>query len=670
MGYFVTGATGFIGRFLLAELLKREGTIYVLCRASSLDKLDDVRERLGADDDRIVPVIGDLSKERLGVQAEDIDRLTGQVEHFFHLAAIYDLTADADTQRAANVEGTRHALQLAEAVHAGHFHQVSSIAAAGLYHGVFTEDMFNEATDVDNNPYYATKHESERVVREESSVPWRVYRPGIVVGSSETGEIDKIDGPYYFFRAIQRLRNLSPSWLRGIGIEGGPINIVPVDYVAKAMDYLAHQPDLDGQTFHLTDPNPMTVGQMTNAFAKAAKAPQFAYNLDTKPIEAALAAVPKPLRSVAARLPGAKQASDLVLAELGIPREVLHFVNYPTRFDSTKTQEALAGSDIEVPPLANYAQTLWEYWERTYSPDRRKDRALARAIKGKTVMITGASSGIGRATALRVGAAGGKVILVARGLDKLEQTRTEIEDLGGIAFVHRCDLSDMSDIERMAKEVLQEHGRVDVLVNNAGRSIRRSIALSYDRFHDFERTMQLNYFGAVRLVLTLLPVMRQAAPDGRKGGHIINISSIGVQTNTPRFSAYVASKAALDAFSRCIASEVLQDGVHLTTIHMPLVRTPMIAPTTMYDRFPTMTPTEAADLICKAMIRKPKKVGTALGNVGALAYQVAPRGVDVVMNYGYKIFPDSKAARGSDRKSDEPTSESVAFAHILRGVHW
>jgi NAD(P)-dependent dehydrogenase (short-subunit alcohol dehydrogenase family) len=671
MTYFVTGATGFIGRFLLAELLERDGTIYVLCRASSMDKIDELRERLDADDERIVPVIGDLGKERLGVEPDEIERLNGKIEHFFHLAAIYDLTADADTQRLANVEGTRHALHLAEAVHAEHFHQVSSIAAAGLYRGVFTEDMFDEATDVDKNPYYATKHESERVVRTEATIPWRVYRPGIVVGNSETGEIDKIDGPYYFFRTIQRLRNLSPSWLRGIGIEGSPINLVPVDYVAKAMDYLAHQPGLDRRAFHLTDPSPMTVGDMANAFAKAAKAPQFAYHVDTKPVESAINALPGPVKAIAMRLPGTKQATDLVLAELGIPREVLHYINYPTRFDSTKTQEALAGSGIEVPPLASYAQTLWEYWERTYSPDRRKDRALARAIKGKTVLITGASSGIGRATALRVGAAGAKVILVARGIEKLEQTRTEIEALGGVAFVHRCDLADMSDIERMGKEVLQEHGRVDVLVNNAGRSIRRSIALSYDRFHDFERTMQLNYFGAVRLVLTLLPVMRQTAPDGRTGGHIINISSIGVQTNTPRFSAYVASKAALDAFSRCIASEVLQDGVHLTTIHMPLVRTPMIAPTTMYDRFPTLTPTEAADMICTAMIRKPKKMGTALGNVGELAYQVAPRAVDVVMNYGYKAFPDSKAARSGDRpRSEEPTSESVAFAHILRGVHW
>ncbi|WP_375474510.1 SDR family oxidoreductase [uncultured Jatrophihabitans sp.] len=670
MAYFVTGATGFIGRFLLAELLKREGAIHCLVRASSLDKLDELKARLGADDDRIVPVVGDLGAERLGVDQDDVDRLAGQVEHFFHLAAIYDLTADADTQRAANVEGTRHALQLAEAVGAEHFHQISSIAAAGLYRGTFTEDMFDEAEDVGHNPYYQTKHESEAVVRAETTVPWRIYRPGVVVGSSQTGEIDKIDGPYYFFRAIQRVRGLAPSWLRTVGVEGGEINMVPVDYVAQALDYLAHQPDLDGQTFHLIDPDPLTVAGVLKALTKAAKAPQPALNLDARVLDA----LPARLTATLTSLPGTRQATDLLLAELGIPREMFAYLTYPTHFDSTKTQAALAGSDIEVPPFAMYAQQLWEYWQRNYSPDRRKDKLLARAIRGKTVMITGASSGIGRATALRVGAAGGKVVLVARGADKLEQTKIEIEDLGGTAFVHRCDLSDMSDIERMAKEVLQEHGRVDVLVNNAGRSIRRSIALSYDRFHDFERTMQLNYFGPVKLILALLPVMRGRSADGRRGGHILNVSSIGVQTNIPRFSAYVASKAALDAFSRCIASEVIDDGVHLTTIHMPLVRTPMIAPTKMYDRFPTMTPAEAADLICKAMIRKPKKVGTMMGNAGELAYQIAPRGVDVVLNAGYKLFPDSHAARGdkphSGKDRQQPSTESVAFAHILRGVHW
>jgi NAD(P)-dependent dehydrogenase (short-subunit alcohol dehydrogenase family) len=657
MAYFVTGATGFIGRFLVAQLLEREGTIYALCRSGSVHKLDELKARFGADDERIVPVIGDLTSPRLGVGQEDIDRLGGSIEHFFHLAAIYDLTADADTQRATNVEGTRHALQLAQALQVEHFHQVSSIAAAGLYRGTFTEDMFDEAENVGHNPYYLTKHESEKVVRREAKVPWRIYRPGIVVGSSDTGEIDKIDGPYYFFRSLQRMRGVMPSWMRGVGVEGGEINIVPVDYVAKAMDYLAHQPGMDGRTFHLTDPHPQTVGQLLKVLTKAAKAPQPALSVDARVMDA----LPARLTATLTALPGARQVTDLVLAELGIPREMFTYLTYPTHFDCTKTQEALAGSGIEVPPLSAYAQHLWEYWERNFSPDRRKDKQLARVVRGKTVMITGASSGIGRATALRVGAAGGK----------LEQTKLEIEDLGGVAFVHRCDLSDMSDIERMAKEVLAEHGRVDILVNNAGRSIRRSIALSYDRFHDYERTMQLNYFGPVRLILSVLPVMRQASPDGRRGGHIINISSIGVQTNIPRFSAYVASKAALDAFSRCIASEIVDDGVHITTIHMPLVRTPMIAPTKMYDRFPTMTPPEAADLICKAMIRRPKKIGTALGNTGELAYAVAPRAVDVVLNAGYKLFPDSKAARGeSGDGRDQPSTESVAFAHILRGVHW
>ena len=223
--------------------------------------------------------------------------------------------------------------------------------------------------------------------------------------------------------------------------------------------------------------------------------------------------------------------------------------------------------------------------------------------------------------------------------------------------------------------MLEQHERVDVLVNNAGRSIRRSIELSYDRFHDFERTMQLNYFGALRLILSLMPAMRKE--QGAQGGHIINVSSIGVQTHTPRFSAYVASKAALDAWSRCVASEVIDDGVHITTIYMPLVRTPMIAPTKMYDAFPTSTPEQAAEMICDAMIRKPKKVATRLGNFGELLYNVAPKASDAILNTAYKLFPESKAAKGEEAKKDgkpakeeELSTEGVAFAYLMRGVHW
>jgi short-subunit dehydrogenase len=287
------------------------------------------------------------------------------------------------------------------------------------------------------------------------------------------------------------------------------------------------------------------------------------------------------------------------------------------------------------------------------------------------VMITGASSGIGRATALKIAAAGGNVLLVSRTRETLEEVRTEIEESGGTGYVHPCDLSDPDDIDRMADEVLLEHGHVDILVNNAGKSIRRSLALSYDRFHDFQRTMQLNYFGPVKLILKLVPKMRQ-----RKQGHIVNISSIGVQTNTPRFSAYVASKAALDAFSRAIASEMIDDGVTITTIHMPLVRTPMIAPTRMYRRFPTITPEKAAEMISEGIIHKPKRIATPLGTLGQLLYAINPRSIDYILNTAYQLFPDSRAARGERKEADVPSSdeeasrEQVAFAYLMRGVHW
>ena len=663
MNYFVTGATGFIGRNLVERLLQREGTIYALVRAGSRGRLEELRTSWGADGARVVPVAGDLSQASLGVSEEDLVAMRGEVDHFFHLAAIYDITADAESQEIANVEGTRHAVELAGAIEAGCFHQVSSIAAAGLYKGEWREDMFDEAERLDTNPYFRTKHESERLVREECPRPWRVYRPGIVVGDSRNGEIDKIDGPYYFFKALQRARRVLPSWLPTIGIEGGEINIVPVDYVAAAIDHIAHKPKLDGRAFHLTDPNPKRAGEVVNLFARAADAPQMTVRLDTDLTEPATGLA----RTALKFLPGSKQVVKRVFDEIGLPASVLTYVDYPTSFDSTEAQKALKGSGIEVPPLESYATRVWDYWERNLDPDLFKDRSLSGAVRGKVILITGASSGIGRATALKVADAGATVLLVARSAEKLEETRDEIAAAGGSAHIHRCDLSDIEDIERMAEEVLGYHGHVDILVNNAGRSIRRSVALSYDRFHDYERTIQLNYLGALRLILALLPTMR-----ARKSGHIINISSIGTQTNPPRFSAYVASKAALDAFARVIASEVKDDKVHLTTINMPLVRTPMIAPTRMYDMFPAITPEEAAEMIAKAMVGKPKKVATKLGNFGELLYAIAPKASDSILNTAYKLFPDSQAAKGSKEEAPDkaPSTEAVAFAHLMKGVHW
>ncbi len=663
MNYFVTGATGFIGRHLVERLLQREGTIYALVRAGSRGRLEELRTGWGADGARVVPVAGDLSQPALGVSEEDLVTLRGDIDHFFHLAAIYDMAASAEAQEIANVEGTRHAVELAEAIKAGCFHQISSIAAAGLYRGRWREDMFEEAEDLDTHPYFRTKHESERVVREECSRPWRVYRPGIVVGDSRTGEIDKIDGPYYFFKLLQRARRLLPQWLPTVGIKGGEINIVPVDFVAAAIDHIAHQPGLDGQAFHLTDPNPKQAGQAIDLFARAADAPQAALHLDSDLTEPATTLVRTGLKL----FPPAKRLANAALNELGIPPGVLNYVNYPTSFDSTSTQAVLEGSGIAVPPLETYADRIWDYWERNLDPDLFKDRSLAAAVRGKVVLITGASSGIGRATAVKVADAGATVLLVARSVEKLEETKEEIEAAGGVAHIHRCDMADVDDVARMAEEVLAYHGQVDILVNNAGRSIRRSVGLSYDRFHDYERTMRVNYFGAVRLILALLPSMRAL-----KSGHIINVSTIGTQTNPPRFSAYVASKAALDAFGRVIASEVIDDGVHITTIHMPLVRTPMIAPTRMYDMFPAIAPEEAAEMITGAIVHRPKKVATRMGTFGELMYAVNPKASDKILNAAYRLFPESQAAKGKTEEAPDkaPTAEAVAFAHLMKGVHW
>src|SRR5271165_1102183 len=668
MAYFVTGATGFIGRRLVERLLEqRQGKIYVLVRESSKERLEDLVERWSvvvgsAAVGRVVPVTGDLRRPLLGVEQEQVADLQGKVTHFFHLAAVYDMTAPAERNTAVNVGGTTHAVELARSLAVKHLHHVSSIAVAGEYRGVFSEEMFDEGQRLPS-PYHRTKFESERIVREQPYVPWRVYRPGIVVGDSRTGEMDKIDGPYYFFKAIERMRHLLPEWVPLVGPDLGYTNIVPVDWVAAALEHIAHEPDLDGGTFHLTDPRPQRVDDLLNSLASAAHAPRLAVSIDKR----ITAPLPKWPVALALALPPWRQMRGLALRELGIPEEVIAHIELVPRFDTTATAEALGGSRLETPPpLGDYVARLWDYWEREMDIDFSRGRTLKEALGGKHVLITGASSGIGRSTALKVAAAGGVPLLVARNVEKLEEVRAEIVAAGGTAYVYAADISDTESIDRLLERVLADHRNVDVLVNNAGRSIRRSIALSYDRFHDFERTMQLNYFGAVKLIIGLMGHMRE-----RGSGHIVNVSSIGVQTNPPRFSAYVASKAALDAFSRVVASEVVGDGVTFTTIHMPLVRTPMIAPTKMYDAFPAISPEEAADMICEAMRSRPKQMGTRIGKFGEVAYSLSPSAVDRLLHLAYRVFPDSAASKGHHHETEEHVSfEQIAMATLTRGVHW
>ncbi|HEX3222454.1 MAG TPA: SDR family oxidoreductase [Nocardioides sp.] len=667
MSYFVTGATGFIGRHLVEELLDhREGTVFVLVRQGSLPRMAKMIELW--ETDRVVPVVGDLGTDRLGVDETWVEEHRGDIDHFFHLAAIYDITADDEANETLNVEGTRHALALAEALEVGCFHQVSSVAAAGDYDGPFDESMFDVGQAL-TSPYHRTKFESERIVREDCTRPWRVYRPAIVVGHSETGDMDKVDGPYYLFPLIKVLRDRLPAWLPLFGVDLGDTNLVPVDYVAKAMDHLAHLDGHDGEVFHLVNPEPQPVIETINTICAAAGAPQFATPVDRRTAGGLLGLVPgalRPLRltNTVIRTAPVQAVLDQTVGRLGIPPEVLAHSSFRPVFDSRRTEKALAGSGIAVPDLESYARTLWGYWENHLDRSTAHDAAAREALTGKYVVITGASSGIGQVTALKVAQAGGIPVLVARGKDKLEATRATIENRGGTAYVYPCDLSDLEAIDRLCEQLTADLPSIDFVVNNAGRSIRRSLRLSQDRFHDFERTMQLNYFGAIRLVMGLIPKMRES-----HRGHVVNVSSIGVQTSPPRFSAYVASKAALDAWSNVVASELFGDGITFTGIHMPLVRTPMIAPTKIYDKFPTISPAQAADLVIKAMVERPHEINTLLGNAGAVAHTIAPKLAFRVLNMAYHVFPDSAAAKG-EGSTGTRESEQIMLAKVFKGVHW
>ena len=658
--YLVTGATGFIGSNLVQRLLARGENVHAIVREGSRERFEaQVQHWPGGE--KLKLVSGDLLEPMMGVSDEWIAEHRGKIDHAFHLAAIYDMTASEARNEELNTGGTAHLLELVAELQPGTLHHVSSVAVAGSYEGVFTEQMFDEGQTLPS-PYHRTKFESEKLVRDLSAVPWRIYRPAVVIGDSRTGKIDKVDGPYYFFKAIRRARNVLPSWLPLIGPEIGETNIVPVDFVADAIVEIAHKPGLDGNAFHLASPRMMSSAEALNDFAKAANAPHLALRLPPGPLDPLTAQTNALLRS----LPGVTTVAETVLDEFGIPTEVIEHTGFSCSFDTTQTDAALAGSGIEVPPLADYAQVIWDYWENHLDAGGFASSSLRAALNGRTVVITGGSSGIGRSAALEIAAAGGTPLLVARSLDKLEEVKAEIELAGGSAYCYSADLSDIESIDELVATILAEHASVDMIVNNAGRSIRRSLAHSLDRFHDYERTMQLNYFGAIRLVMGFIPHMQQ-----RHFGHIVNVSSIGVQASPPRFSAYVASKSALDAWTRVVSSELVGDNITFTTIHMPLVRTPMIAPTKMYDHFPAISPDEAGAMVCNALQHKPKQINTKLGTVAEVGYALAPKLLDQILNAAFRVFPESAASSGRDAAPEQKASiEQIAMANLMKGVHW
>lgn len=646
MRYVVTGGTGFIGRRAVARILEHgpDAQVWVLVRRASLSRF----ERLAADwGERVKPLVGDLTAENLGLTDTVIAEL-GNVDHVLHCAAIYDITAGAAEQQAANVEGTRAVIGLAKRLDATLAH-VSSIAVAGDYAGDFTEADFDIGQQLPT-PYHQTKFEAEALVRSTPGLRYRVYRPAVVVGDSRTGEMDKVDGPYYFFPLLAKLAAL-PRLTPMAVPHTGRTNVVPVDYVVDALIELMHADgpspsSWDGRTFHLTAPKSIGLPEIYRAVAREAGLP---------PLRATLpGAVAAPVLNVGGR---ARVWRNMLATQVGLPGEVLDLVNLRPTFVADATHAALNGA-VRLPEFADYAPRLWRYWAAHLDPDRARRDDPAGPLVGRHVVITGASSGIGRASAIAVAERGGVVFALARSGEALDGLVAEIRAGGGAAHAFTCDVTDSASVEHTVKDILGRFGHVDYLVNNAGRSIRRSVVNSTDRLHDYERTMAVNYFGAVRMVLALLPHWRE-----RRFGHVVNVSSEGVLAHSPKYSAYVPTKAALDAFADVVSTETLSDHITFTTIHMPLVATPMIAPTGKLVPMGAISAEHAAAMVVRGLIEKPDRIDTPLGTLADAGNYFTPRLARRLLHQLYLGYPDSAAARGV---APAKTVASVAAQPVRR----
>jgi thioester reductase-like protein/short-subunit dehydrogenase involved in D-alanine esterification of teichoic acids len=670
MRYVVTGGTGFIGRRVVSRLLdaRPDAEVLLLVRRPSLGRFEQLAGQWG---ERAKPLVGDLTEPDLGLTDEAIAEL-GDVEHVVHCAAIYDITAAEPEQRAANVDGTRAVIELACRLDAT-LHHVSSIAVAGDFHGEYTESDFDVGQRLPT-PYHQTKFEAELLVRSTPGLRYRIYRPAVVVGDSRTGEMDKVDGPYYFFGVLAKLAvlpRLTPIMLP----DTGRTNIVPVDYVVDAVVALLHTDGRDGQTFHLTAPKTIGLRGIYRGVAAAAGLPPLRGSLPRS--------VATPLLKVRGR---PKVWRNMVATQLGIPGEVLDVVDLAPTFTSDQTQHALHGTGIAVPEFGNYAPALWRYWAEHLDPDRARRDDPDGPLVGRHVIITGASSGIGRAAAIAVAERGATVFALARNGNALDDLVAEIRSNGGQAYAFTCDVTDSGSVEHTVKDILGRFDHVDYLVNNAGRSIRRSVVNSTDRLHDYERVMAVNYFGAVRMVLALLPHWRE-----RRFGHVVNVSSAGVQARSPKYSSYLPTKAALDAFSEVVSSETLSDHITFTNIHMPLVATPMIVPSRRLNPVPAISPEHAAAMVVRGLIDKPTRIDTPLGTLAEAGNYLTPKLSRRILHQLYLGYPDSAAARGEDaptpvvgqqssRHPKRPVRAAVArmrvpgplkrAVRLVPGVHW
>ena len=644
----LTGATGFLGHQLVSGLLKQGHQLVLLVRNPEADrcrnlisKWETLTSSLG-NGASLAIWRGDICLPDLGLDMNACS--LDQFEHIYHLAAVYDLAAPERTVLDTNVGGTERLLECLKASRfSGRVHVVSSIAIAGDYEGEFSEDMFDEGQ---NHPhaYHSSKYKSEacaRRYREECGMDVRIYRPSAVVGHSQTGEIDKVDGPYYMFLLVSFLKRWLPPWVPiVIPKYEASLDVVPQDYVIDALLCLSQMEDTEGQfCFHLTSSSSIRLDQMFKYILRAADGPKVGLSIPLN-FSGVQGGIWKQL-SMVKQLKIVQLLLDKTFSKLGIPISVFSAMMSSVTFSSDKTRGLLDQQDICAPQFEDYVNVLWDYYNRHLDPVKDRDALAKKALEGKLLLITGGSSGIGFASARRALQYGARVILVARHEDKLMQCKSDLLE-GGLYSsdkidIYPCDISNLDECDGLVSYIEEVYGEIDLVFSNAGRSIRRSISHSEGRFHDLERTMQLNYFGASRLILGLLPLMLKSG-----GGHILHSSSMGTMAVTPRFGPYMASKAAMDALGDSLAAEFSDRGINVTSIKFPLVKTKMVAPTKEYKDAELVSPDSAAQMFIDAVIDRPRKQLTGLGLFLGTLSLYAPELVTQIYNYLYQIWPDEK----------------------------
>ena len=614
MIYFVTGGAGQIGRFLIPRLLERGGSVYMLVGDDELGEFARLRAAWGAGEGQLIPVTGDVSRIRLGVSQHFQGQLKHKLDHFFHLATEFDFAADGEAQARRNVDGVRRALGLAETLHAGCFHLLSSVAAVGRFVGLSDEQTFAEAPTL-NNPYYVSYYYAERLVRA-STLPWRIYRPGVVVGDSLDGATNGINGLYYFFEAIRSLGEALPPWLRGATPEGGSLNLVPVDYVGQALDHLAHLQQGDGECFLLTHPQGISAGQLLRLLVVLAGGPTLSVWSQRLPYGL-----------LSGLRPGAAgyALSERFLAPFGVPVEALELATSPTRYDGSKARELLEPADIHCPDVDEYVDVLWRYWLDRLSDlnsrgpllgrlvdgwyGRRNHSALSREVSGKVVVVAGYPGQLAGSCAGKLSAAGAELILVGAGKRRLQSEADRLARGGARPKPYVCDLDEAAACARVARKILKNYGHVDVLLNISNQADGGAGAAGASSAAPGALARHL---GAMHLVHEL-----SASMIARRQGHIVNVVA------RPR-GATLAARSAADLVSRLLAAELASCGVRFDYLALPEAgRSEGGARRWLADAL-WHAPDEAAERVLKALTARPARLIRALAMLGPAGQSVVP----------------------------------------------